>query len=299
MSQDTVISINRDTIHKYLNNHGFTSLSKIISHMYSKNPYNINNKGSEEIKHTMWNEQCYINFPLLYISSIYLYFYAKERKCNKFLFVTRDCCHWYKIFKHLFPNEDVHYFHASRNMLEKAMEVENHPYDTYVNDIIGDDVEQCIFVDIHGTGKRIFSYFDTKYKTVPHYFLLSSTYKKMSSFPDITLLNSNKFINLLFDIRGSPIEMLNYDVIGTLQNYTIDGPVRDLLEYDIKLINVYHKTINNILKYVEPIDTNPSRSKYKTNNLKKLIDHLGKFITIDKPIISKHIKHIGKHKNKK
>ena len=298
MPEDTIITIDKDIIHRYLNNHGFVTLSRMISHIHNKNPYDIDND-SDKIKHIMWNEQCYINFPMLYIASIYLYLYAKDAGCNKFLFVTRDCCHWYKVFKCLFPDEEVHYFHASRNVFEKVINMKNHPYDKYVNDIINNNVDKCIFVDIHGTGKRVFNYFAKKYGRVPHYFLFSATHKVLSDFPAITIKYSNNFVNLLFDIRGSPIEMLNYDLIGTLQDYSFNGPIRDPLEYDPNLINVYHRAINKCLKYISPIEFDMNKSKYNYKNLRHLLKHLSKAIITDKPIISKYIKHIGKHKKNK
>jgi len=80
----------------------WSELMKIIKKSSQVNPYLIN--GGEEANnyHLMWEEQCGINFPLLYVASLYLYYYAAEKNCDTFLFATRDCCHWFKVFKKLF-----------------------------------------------------------------------------------------------------------------------------------------------------------------------------------------------------
>src|SRR5205807_489773 len=112
--------------------------------------------------------------------------------------------------------------------------------------IIGNNIDRTIYVDVHGTGKRIFAYCEKKYNKVPHCFLLSATYSKYSKFPSFckSFWKKDKLTSLVFNARGSPCESLNYDKIGTLQNYTNYGPIRDKLEYNIDLITPYHDCIN-------------------------------------------------------
>ena len=204
----------------------------------------------------MWKEQCIINFPLLYLASIYLYIYAKQKGCTIFLFTTRDCCHWYRIFNKLFPHCNAHYFHCSRNMFDKATYTGNQAYDNYVKSIVKHDLNKVIYIDVHGTCKRMFSYFSKKYNNVPHGFLLSATQKKYDKFPPIskTYRNAGKLINLVFNARGSPCESLNYDSIGTLQDFLEKGPVRDTLEYSKELIEPYHNCINYIVDQIRPLN---------------------------------------------
>src|SRR5687768_16625104 len=69
-------------------------LTRIIKQISLINPYadqeiNIQpNSISSRDSQLMWIEQCCINFPLLYLSSIYLYIYAKQKGCDTFLFAT-------------------------------------------------------------------------------------------------------------------------------------------------------------------------------------------------------------------
>ena len=97
-------------------------LNKIVKHTIKDNPYD---RKKDKNKYIMWIEQCQINLPILYLASIYLYEYGKKRGCNNFIFATRDCCHWYKVFKQLYPNVKSSYFHCSRNMFENAINNKN------------------------------------------------------------------------------------------------------------------------------------------------------------------------------
>lgn len=275
----------------YLEKYNLTGIIKKISDL---NPYDKNKKKSNN--HTMWKEQCIINFPILYLSCIYLYIHALEKGCDIFIFVTRDCCHLYRIFKALFPEANAHYFHSSRIMLDNALG--NKYYKEYVMSIIESEknIERTIFVDIHGSGKRVFAYFEKEFKNVPYYFLLSASETKYSKFPKISkkYYNKGKLVNLSFDVRGSPIEMLNYDKIGVLQDYNQNGPIRAKLEYDYELIETYHKCVDVIVKKLKPLDKSLLKSNLKQLNI--IIDKITLNIKEHKPIIANKFKHVGKHK---
>lgn len=239
----------------------------------------------------MWEEQCFTNFPVLYLASIYLHEYAQKHGCKTFLFATRDCCHWVKIFKKLYPDSDAHYFNCSRNMFENG--INNNAFRQYVRSIVN-DVDETIFVDIHGTGRRMFRYFDTEFGDVPHCLMLSATYRNYQQFPEDTYkyYEKGRFVNLIFNARGSPIEMLNYDLVGTLQTYLPEtGPLRDPPEYDLKHVQPYHDCMDELVSRVEPID-----KKFDLGKLQKEISHLYRPIYDKSPVISKWIKHVGNHK---
>lgn len=268
------------------------------------NPYD--NLGDLE-KNILWREQCVINFPILYLSSIYLHIYAKRKRIKKFLFATRDCSHWYKVYGKLFPNDSIYYFDCSRVMFESALRDDNTYYRRYVESIIGStSIDEIIFVDIHGSCKRVIEYFKTTFGHVPHCILLSARYKKYKKFPKISkkYIEEGKVINLCFDVRGSPIEMLNYDNIGTLKTYNTYGPVRDELEYKHKLISPYHKCVDQIIQKLKPIkkshvDDLMTDSKHNLSILHDAIKHMTMIIQNDKPILANYFHHIGSHKKEK
>lgn len=293
----TEIISDPDIIYTYLQKYNFLDnydLNTMIKEFLSMNPYNIRKNTRESI---MWKEQCIINFPILYLASIYLYIYAKKKGCDIFLFATRDSCHWYMIFKRLFPECTVHYFHCSRNMFEKATYKHHIAYDDYVKSIVKNKIEKVIFIDIHGTCKRMFTYFSERYGQVPYGFLLSSTHRNYYRFPQISRYykDKGKFINIVFNARGSPCESLNYDTIGTLQDFCDKGPIRDKLEYTLDLIEPYHKCMNYIFKHLYPLDRIHNSDKL-LEKLEIYINKLFNVILYKKPSILKYIKHIGKHK---
>lgn len=255
-------------------------LASYVKTLLSLNPYQ-----EESYNGVMWQEQALINFPILYLASICLYHYAQKKDCRTFLFATRDCCHWHRIFKRMYPETQCYYFDCSRNMFTTG--VGNTSYRNYVLSMTK-DIENAIFIDIHGTGRRMFHYFEDEFNQVPHCFLLSTTFPKYSSFQEIIRRyhRQDKFVNLVFDVRGSPIEMLNYDLVGTLQNYSIQGPIRDRLEYKIKHVHTYHECINTILDRIQPVRDNYYRSLHE---IKETIRILWRPIAEERPIISKYI----------
>lgn len=120
----------------------------------------------------MWEEQLSINLQILYLCSIILHNYVKKHKVKNLVFVRRDCCHWWKIYNTLYPGYNVHYFHSSRNLLERATN-ESLPYfDEYIYSITFKDAEHSIYIDIHGSGLRMYNYFSKRYYGIPLSFIL-------------------------------------------------------------------------------------------------------------------------------
>lgn len=260
----------------------------------------VDRHGHNTTHDAMKMEQYRINSPLLYLASVYLFAYAKKKHCTHFLFATRDCCHWYKIFKAMFPHANAHYFHSSRNMLEVATNQQNSGYDEYVRSLVGNEAHKTIYVDIHGTGRRMYRYFEQRFNgQIPCCFLLSATYKSLDDFTardSKKLMQMHKFKTLLFDFRGSPIEMLNYDLVGTLRNWGVDGPIRDDPEYKLKIVRRYHDVMDKIVAAIKPFDVSKvPHSSAAASRLLDLIQSVAAPISTQYPIISKKIRHVANH----
>ncbi len=241
----------------------------------------------------LWREQIAVNIPILYLASIYLNSYVKEHNLKHLLFATRDCIHWCQIYKVMYPQDDVHYFHCSRNMFNKAR-VESRPdYDKYIQTITQNDIRNSIYIDIHGTGRRMYEYFSSK-KQGPSCFILSSGHSKEDKLCDgiKKLIRKDRAKFLVFGAAGSPIEMLNYDIIGTCNDYTELGPVRAEVEYDINLVLPYHECVAAFIKIFK------SKQKIDVNdNILEHIEYLFEPILDDLPVISKWIKPERIHNN--
>jgi hypothetical protein len=246
--------------------------------------------------HLMWEEQCGINFPLLYLSSLCLYFYAKQNECDTFLFATRDCCHWVKIFKKMFPETNCHYFDCSRNMFKKATDHYHPIFRKYVKSLIKKDINKTIYVDLHGTGLHLFSYFKKEFERFPHCFLLSASSKTFEQLPEICQIahKQGHLSVIVFAAGGTPIEMLNYDIIGTLQDYTSLGPVRDQLEYPINRLEPYHVSMDLMISQIQSIEKSRSK-KGSLMDLSDLINKIYLIIQHNIPVIGTYIEHQIKH----
>lgn len=267
-------------------------IDNIIKESIQENTYL---KGSKEYR--FWNEQCLINFPLLYLASIVLYDFAKRKGCNRFLFASRDCCQFHKIFGKLYPDEKIIYFSCSRNMFEYGLKNENKSYKNYVSMATLNDVSHCIYIDIHGTGRRMLEYFKETFNVMPYFFLLSTPYKNYKNFPDITYYHfiNHKFVNIIFNAGGAKLEMLNYDMQGTLQNYFNNQPHRDKAEYDIEMVRPYHRCINYMIKKIKPIDK--FFKKYYIKKFKDEINRIYKNLENIDLELDRFVPHISKHAN--
>ena len=279
-----------DVVHYLSKDPKWSYLTKIIKNGHSINPY----KGDE---YKMWEEQCGINFPLMYISSIYLYIYAKERHIDTFLFATRDCSHWVKIFKAMFPEEHAVYYNCSRHMFDTAKESNNRHFKEYTESCLKTSVENAIYIDIHGTGAHTLSYFSDQFDgRTPCFFMISSSYREYREFPRISInaKDSNKFINLVFDARGTPIEMLNYDIVGTMKDYKRSGAVRCEPEYNLEYLEPYHVCINYMCEKVNPIKKTFVES-CQISELLPLIKKIYRVIQDNPPAIAQYAIHPIKH----
>src|SRR4029079_17979825 len=125
------------------------------------------------------------------------------------LFATRDGCHWIRIFKKMFPKTQCHYFNCSRNMFKKGGQY----FKKYVKSLIDGDISTAIYVDIHGTGQNLFTYFEREFGDVPHCLLLSASCPDYEQLPRICHVphQLGRLVILFFSAAGTPIEMLNYD----------------------------------------------------------------------------------------
>lgn len=285
-----------DTLYKFesTKNEALNNFRHFIKKMSTHNPYDYR---KEKTNYLLWNEQCLYNFPILYLASIYLYIYAKKNKCTVFLFASRDCCHWYKIFSKLFPNEIVHYFDVSRIMFQSCIEKGNRYYKNYIQDLIEPyGIQKTIYIDIHGTGKRCFTYFNKEFNNLPYCFMLSS--KKSMVANTKKYCKKKKFITLATNVAGSTIEMLNYDLVGSLVNYNNFGPIRSKIEYDTKYVKPYHKCIEYMISCIDSLDVHSINKKYNIDTLHNFITfYITKMLT-NKLKIFKCIKHKKKHEVK-
>lgn len=283
----------------FLAGQGFTDLAQVLRRAEENNPHTSSSSRLRQ----MWKEQVGLNIPSLVLSCLSLYNWAAEKhKCTRFLFATRDCVHMRAVFQILFPDTKTHYFHCSRNMFNNARTTDNAAYETYVKGIIGPvaNLKHTVFVDVHGTGQRMIRYFQKRWGAVPYCFLVSAGVSMPKTLPKECYYwyKKGKLKALGYDMNGSPIEMLNYDTIGSLLTYdALRGPVRAPVEYDAKHIATYHECVSHVVSLMKPNGTDMARAMRNNPKLSASIAWFLKSVARREhlPVISHWITHERSH----
>lgn len=284
----------QDTI-KTLKKNGFQTEAKILTTVLAKNPYNVNTP-----QYIMWNEQTGINIPFLFLACLSLYEFAKKVEAKHLLFVTRDCVHWHRIWKALFPNEEftVTFFDSSRIMFQEAEKTKNKYYMQYINKVTEGDISKAIYIDIHATGRHLLSFCNKRLnsKTPACFFLTvgAKNYKDMHKEVYQQIFQKGRYRACSFDMAGSCAEMLNYhDSMGSLVNYDANGPVRMKLEYDGKTLRPYFKCVNYYLKLHERTESHSINTAHADECMKHIAKRIRK--RKNQPVINTWITHVRKH----
>jgi hypothetical protein len=260
-----------------------------------------------------WREQLYVNAPLLVVASLLLYQFAARRGCTNFLFATRDCAHWRKIFARLFPHCTVHYFGCSRVMFTKAREHRGfHPYDAYVEQVLlaapGLDAraskeerldsafDKTVFVDIHGCGAHALEYFAAKFSAVPCVYILTSKFAALARTPSICVRTAKlgKLFIQVLGVAGKSIESLNYDLVGTLVDHDGEQEVREAPEYALAHVQPYHDCMAvfaSVLREFPEADVTPELGA----ELVQLMARLAAPVRRLCPIVAANVSHVRHH----
>lgn len=198
-------------------------------------------------------------------------------------------------------------------MLDSATIGTNTSYNKYVEDLLlqtdGLDrgttraaqvkaaISKTVYVDVHGTGKRIIDYFAKQYGGGLNVFLITTLARGRSQLESVCkrYYDKGQLKTLSWNIHGGPIEQLNYDVVGTLQGYNKSGPVRDKLEYREQYVRPAHMAFDKLCSLTSPLQISTVQMK----EAHRAFDALCKTIRIDRPVISKYVKHVRVHKKKR
>jgi hypothetical protein len=195
----------------------------------------------------------------------------------------------------MFPGFNVTYFDSSRIMFQEAIKSKNKYYRKYIDKATNGDLKNSIYVDVHGTGAHMIDFCKNEYKQIPACFLLTVGADSYKDLPKecYAQYKKNRLKVCSLKKKGSPIEMLNYDTIGTLIDYNKTGPVRMEPEYSIDLLKPYHKCVETFIK----IHDRTPEYDIDSAQVDKCFEFLGKRIESRKqqPTINKWITHVRKH----
>lgn len=301
-----LLQLNEIDTESYLIQHGLYEFHRLIRDVLQQNPF-----PSQSLPSTLWIEQTLVNLPLLFLSSIYLYMFAKSKKIKFFLFAQRDCIHWHRIFKILFPSTNTIFFGCSRNMFRTAVATKNQDYFNYIKSQTGEyNLQQTIFIDVYGSGRSMYEYFSVNRDPngqIPFLFLLSSLSKwendsstHSHSFGK-SLLQEQRVHVICKNLKTTSLEMLNYDLSGSIVDYKEHHFKRLPIEYDTKYVEIYHQAVAAFLRIlpaeISKLETtlNQCRTKdFPFDFYGKLIRHFAEFM-LKRPSIALHVPLIRHH----
>jgi hypothetical protein len=265
---------------------------------------------SGDVARRLWNEQLFVNLPLCYVASVLLHSYAAARGCTNFLFATRDCVHLRPVFQALYPLARTHTFHTSRAVLFEAAARENPAYDAYVDDLLlaapGLDatlsrderlahaLNKTVFVDMHGTGHSALSYFHARFRDAPFVYILTTARRTQKYAVSRYYATRGKFFTLVTGLSNRPIEMLNYDVCGTLTHFAQSGPVRAPVEYATEQVNVYHACVAAACGAIRPYPSMPDRATCAA--FAELVSKLCRPLAVEKPLVARFAAYVQSHR---
>jgi hypothetical protein len=267
---------------RHLDRGGFPNLARWVRYLrLSRNPY------SSSPERELWEEQVQFNVPLMIWTCNALSEFCRSNGTERILFVTRDCCNLSRYFERLHPKKyDCRTFHCSRRVLED-------PPESFVRYARSQyEPGKTVIVDINGTGRSLWSFFNSKLGIEPTLFF--TVWWDMNGVSSVKFQPAGKVIeasrtpaNIAFSTQ---IEMLNYDLVGTLVSFSPDGmPVRDPPDYDVRAVAPYHMATDAALGTIPllPLEREfPTSSKFVFKLLHRygVTSTLGKLVSEDEPL---------------
>jgi hypothetical protein len=245
-------------------NAGYTSLASCMRAARLLSPYEIGSANS-----MFWLEQSQLNLPILVLASQFIDQIAVDKGYNNFLFCARDCFHWIKIFKKMFPQYNANYFYSSRLAYKN-------PSKDYINYVQRLYTPQTLIIDGQGTGKTCKEFFHKYMLSQPNYLpLVGADFSN----PQLGLSNNH----------SDKIELINYANHGSLETFINGNPVFLPIEYDYSIIRPSEECVEKICEYL------PYFSFEKPNH--QLLNSLLSILDQHTPIVSYFFNHVVDHSN--
>jgi hypothetical protein len=193
------------------------------------NPYD-----ESSIEYKVYDQQIQYNIPILLFICKQLSIILDTENRDTILFLSRDGCLIYKIFKKLYPQYNSHYIYSSRIINQSN----NSDYILYLKQYYNKD--KCIIFDLHGSFDSARNMFLNEFGHLPRVFIFDLS-KPQNLYPNMTFIthHSNK------------IEILNQDMIGSLINFINNKPINMPTENPLKYIKIMHDTVESFISYSE------------------------------------------------
>lgn len=236
-------------VENFLFDNKFYVFQKLIRKYRLQNPYDENTK-----EFTLYNQQITYNIPILIIFSQQIYNIITSENLDKVLFLSRDCCLLIKIFKKLYPNINCMYFYSSRvvNTLGGI------DYQKYIKENINN---KSLIIDLNGSFnsgrelyKKCLGYYPRCH--LLQYDMFKQPFNNLSYLIkniDVDFFLRRKYSNIYNKLEKFYhfIEVLNYDLDGTLIFYVENINLNYYNENNEKYINISHRLVENFIQDLE------------------------------------------------
>ena len=222
---------------------------KLIRRYRLLNPYQ-----EDTNEFIIYNQQITYNIPILIIFSQQINDIIINENLDKVLFLSRDCCLLIKIFKKLYPNINCMYFYSSR-IINKMGGID---YKKYIKENIN---TKSLIIDLNGSFNSGRELYKECLGFYPRCHLLQyDTFKPPFNTLSYLIKNieldsflNSKYPNIYNKLVKFHhfIEVLNYDLDGTLLLYVENINLNYYNENNEKYIKISHNLIENFIKELE------------------------------------------------
>lgn len=237
------------------------NISLASRYLRLSNPYK-----SGDVKNYLWDLESNFNIPLLLLYAEYLNIYCKKFNCKRLLMCTRDCSKFYIIFKQLYPEYEVIYFHSSRDAYNKM----SPDYIKYIKSLVNDET---LIIDLVGTGKSGDRIFEIIGYPKRFYFWGYSDINNSHNNTEFLDTGSGEFLTM---------EILNQDIIGCLVDVELKNnqffDIRREVTHNIKLLDFVDGMINMCLenKYIFDLGRSDLSDDDKMKSIKNIVSIMRK-----------------------
>jgi len=209
-------------------------IANLIRALRLVNPYS-----EHSVQWEIWNEQAKFNVPALVLASISLNAFCQNRDITSLLFLSKGCCHFAKIFKHLFPDHSSDYLQISPNVCQNPTP----EYIRYVQSLYSPDT---LIVGERELDSSLHAFFSAYFSVVPNY---------------ITIACSRTLPHIFGEYIPS-IGYMNVDRTGTLLSFGKNGPIYAPPEYELEYVQPAHDCVKKCLSFLDEYTTYVYNSEF-------------------------------------
>jgi hypothetical protein len=176
--------------------------------------------------------QICINIPILIFICHKLAEILEKENRTTVLFLSRDGCLLIKLFSFIYPQYKAVYLHSSRIINLQFTD----DYISYLKENY--NKETCLLFDLHGSFNSGKNMWKIMFGHFPRIFIFD-----LRSIVDIA-------DNITYITTSNPyIENLNLDLCGCLVDYKNNKAIRMPVTYDLNLVLIAHKTVQQFIDY--------------------------------------------------